>query len=43
VEFDDLPADVLLAAGMTGSVAVGPALDAGGAQGRISSFLQRWL
>lgn len=43
VEFERLPADLVLAAGMTGSVAVGPAQDEGSAQGRISALLQRWL
>lgn len=43
VEFERLPADLVLAAGMTGSVAVGPAQDEGSAQGRISVLLQRWL
>jgi len=43
VEFEHVPHDVLLAAGMTGSIEVTPSPGAPVPQGRLISLLHRWM
>lgn len=43
VEFDHVPANIVLAAGMTGSVEVGQAGLEAPPNGRLSALLQRWM
>lgn len=43
VEFDPLPHDIILAAGMTGSIEVATSAGEPAPQGWLSSLLQRWM
>ncbi|MGW8307867.1 MAG: efflux RND transporter periplasmic adaptor subunit [Achromobacter pulmonis] len=43
VEFEHLPHEIVLAAGMTGSIEVAPPGSAGMPQGRLISLLHRWM
>lgn len=43
IEFEHVPHEVVLAAGMTGSIEVAPSAGAPAPQGRLISLLHRWL
>jgi hypothetical protein len=43
VEFDQVPANVALAAGMTGSIEIGQPGNDAGPKGRLMTLLHRWM